>query len=197
MNDKKIKILLNSFEKLKSKINDSDYQYLSSIRDIIIKLFVTDKALAINMWEYCLEEFKHYDEDYYYCNHMWSIVQCPFEDYMKLFGLEDTLNLLNNHSVVKNAIFEKWYSYSSIFFEKLVETNKLYELDEYLHILENNKKFLSNHSYDDGIGELIKSLTSHMKFEPASELIDLLLSHAKFANEENQAIININLIDYL
>lgn len=197
MNDKKIEILLDSFEKLKSKINDSDRDYLYSIHKIIKKLFSYDKDMAVNIWEFCLKEFQNYEDDYRYCNHMWAIIGCPFDDYIISFGLDNTLNLLNNHPVIKSTIFEKWYHYSNIFFEKLAASNKLFELDEYLCLLENNKKFLNNHSYDDGIGELLKSLTSNLEFLPTAECVELLLNHAKLANEENQSIINVNLIDYL
>ena len=197
MNDKKIEILLESFEKLKPHINDSNDDYLRTIDGIIEKMFSLDRAMAINMWEFCLTQYNNYEDDYHYCNNMYYIISRPFDEYLRCFGLNNTLLLLDNHPVIKNAIFEKWYYYSSNFFKKLAETNKLFELDEYLHILENNRKFLSNHSHDDGIGELIKGLTSYMQFEPTSECVELLLSHAKLANEDNQAIINVNLIDYL
>lgn len=197
MSNTKTEILLDSFEKLKSKINDSDYDYLYSINKIIRALLGTDKELSVNIWEYCLEEFKHYEDDYYYCNHMWAIIKVPFEDYLRFCGIKNTINLLNTHPIIKNTIYERYYSFSDNYIQSLIKNNLLFELDEYLLKLENNKLFMKNHNTDDGIGEAIEYITHMMDCKPSSECIELLLSHAKLANEEHQAQINVNLIDYL
>lgn len=197
MNNKKIEILLESFEKLKPMINDSDDGYLYSIKKIISKLLECDKDLAINIWEYCLTKFEHYNDDYGYCNHMYTIVKCPFEENLRVCGLDDTLLLLDTHHVIKSTIYEKYYSISYDFVESLIKSNKLFELDEYLQKLKTNKLFMKNHNHDDGIGDALAYITNMSGFCPSSDCIELLLNHAKSASNENQARINVNLIDYL
>lgn len=197
MNDKKIEILLDSFEKLKSKINDPDEDYAGSIGKIIKKLLGIDKELSIKIWEYCLGEFKNYNDDDYYCNHMYYIADCPFEDYLRFCGIKNTVNLLNTHPIIKNTIYNKYYHFSNNFAQSLIKSNMLFELDEYLQNLENNNLFMKNHNTDDGIGDAIAYITNMLDCVPTKECVDLLLSHAKLANEDHQATITVNLIDYL
>ena len=110
MNDKKIEILLDSFEKLKSKINDQNDDYLRTINDIIEKMYSLDKNIAVNMWEHCLTKYNNYEDDYRYCNNMYFIVLCPFNNYLRNFGIDDTLDLLKDHPIIKKSVFERYYS---------------------------------------------------------------------------------------
>lgn len=198
MNDKKIEILLDSFEKLKANINDEDDTYIRTLDDIIEKMFSLDKYIAIDIWEYCLSERKSYDDrNVSQSNSLYFIVKCPFEVFLNTFGLEETLLLLSKHTVIKKTIYEKYPSISYDFCLALVNSNKLYELNDYLHNIEKNQQFMNNRHHDDGIGDAIAYLTNMSGFSPTSECVELLLEHAKLANKSNQSVINVNLIDYL
>lgn len=109
---------------------------------------------------------------------------------------------MNEHPVIKSAIFEK-YDSSSIyenFFGRLISTNRLLELDEYFHIIENN----TNLSKNDEIDKLLITLTSEYFVENnvknkklSNDCVSLLLEHTKLASVQSQAIINMNLFEYL
>lgn len=63
---KQVDLLIDIFEKLKPHINDSGpsiYETADTIRKTIQKMFNIDKSLAIDMWECCLSEFSHYDDN--------------------------------------------------------------------------------------------------------------------------------------
>lgn len=139
---KQIELLIDIFEKLKPHINDCDssiYETANTIRKTIQKMFDIDKPLAIDMWECCLSEFSHYDDDDGSSVKEY-IIERIFNTYLVKYHTNDTIKLMNEHPVIKKVIFEKHDS-SKIyenFFGRLISTNRLYELDKYLHLIENN-----------------------------------------------------------
>lgn len=201
---KQVELLIDIFEKLKPHINDCDcsmYEIADSIRKTIQKMFDIDKSLAIDMWVCCLTEFSHYDDDRGASVKSY-IIERIFNTYLVKYHTDDTIKLISEYPVIKTAIFEKHNSSSVYenFFGRLISTNRLFELDEYLHLLENNY----NLSKDNGFDELLITLTSEYYIERniknkrlSNDCVLLLLEHAKFASEQSQAIINMNLFDYM
>ena len=100
------------------------------------------------------------------------------------------------------AVFEK-HEKSSIyenFFARLISTNRLFELDEYLRLIRSNVNLIQNDEFD----KLLITLTSDYFIEKniknkklSNDCVALLLEYAKLASEQSQAIINMNLFEYL
>lgn len=201
---KQIEILIDIFEKLKTHINDCDYsvyETANTIRKTIQKMFDINKSLAIDMWVCCLTEFTHYDDEYG-ASMKDYVIERIFNTYLVKYHTDDTIKLMNQYPVIKMAVFEK-HEKSSIyenFFARLISTNRLFELDEYLRLIRSNVNLIQNDEFD----KLLITLTSDYFIEKniknkklSNDCVALLLEYAKLASEQSQAIINMNLFEYL
>ena len=189
---------------MKIHINDCDfsvYETANTIRKTIQKMFDIDKSLAIDMWVCCLTEFIHYD-DGYGASIKEYVIERIFNTYLVKYHTDDTIKLMNKYPIIKIAVFEK-HEKSSIyenFFARLISTNRLFELDEYFRLIRSNINLIQNDEFD----KLLITLTSDYFIEKniknkklSNDCVALLLEYAKLASEQSQAIINMNLFEYL
>ena len=145
-NQQKIDILTSSFETLKSNIlnNTTDLYEISSI---IEQMFSLDEESALLMWEYTLENYTHYSS--WNHNATYFVTVSNLATYRENFGLNKLLSLLKKHPTIKQKVFSESYCLDFDFFVELIESNRLFEFEEYYSIIEQNENFLNDPDYDD------------------------------------------------
>lgn len=192
-NQQKIDILTQSFDVLKSNIENNTTD-LSEISSIIEQMFVLDEDSALMMWEYSLSNYTHYSS--WNGNATYYITSSLLSTYENRFGIDKLLSMLEMHPIIKRKVFSESYCIDYFFFITLIKTNKLYEFSEYYSIVEKNDNFLNNDDHDDSRGAMLEYI-SGMIDGASDDGIALLLQKSNEVSEKSKAIVNVNLLKYM
>lgn len=156
--EKKAELLLDDFEILKDNINNEE-AYSESIYSIIRFFLEYDKYTAIEMWEYILEIYYHYND--------WrkgvtqEITESIFCKYKEIYRTDDTLIMMKQHPKICQSLFGESICVDKDFFRCLLGGDRLFEFEEYINIVKHNKNFIN--FYTDAFERFVEEVVTYTR----------------------------------
>lgn len=190
MGTAKQEILLDSFNALKDNI----YKNSNELADIILRVLVYDRVLALEMWTYLLKEFKRIGE---YGNETYTLTKGMISDMSDLLGRGTVSKIVYENDFVANIIYNRAACPDDIVVAYYLDIKDFLRVNNLLEKVYSNSNHDTTGYDEDSFGYyLYRTIDYHCK-NITPESVKFILEWCERASSENKAKIKLKLLDYM